>query len=289
MILATGSSGNLGGYVLQSLLRHQQPVRALYRTKKDAANVPAGVEAVIADFADRDAMRRAVQGIDKVFLVCAPIPQLVELESNAIQACQEAGIQHLVLNSALGAGAFKSSFPSWHRQVEEALMRSGIPYTILRPNSFMQNILSFFAPSIRSSGVFYSSMGKARVSLIDARDIGEFVASVFRGPEHIGKTYELNGPEALTYDDVAQKIAETTGVTARYADIPVEQQRQSMQGMGMPEWQIEALLELQRYYLEGSGGEVDNLVSRVIGKPATRLTEFLGEFRNEFREQVQSA
>ena len=289
MILATGASGNLGGCVLQSLLRHQQPVKALYRTQKDAANVPAGVEAVIADFADRAAMRRALQGIDKVFLVCAPIPQLVELESNAIQACQEAGIHHLVLNSALGAGAFQSSFPSWHAQVEEVLRRSGVPYTILRPNSFMQNILSFFALSICSSGVFYSSMGKARVSLIDARDISEFVASVFRGAEHIGQTYELNGPEALTYDDVAQKISETTGVTARYGDIPVEQQRQSMQGMGMPGWQIEALLELQRYYTEGGGGEVDDLVARVIGRPATRLADFLREFRNEFRQQVQSA
>jgi len=289
MILATGASGNLGGCVLQSLLRHKQPVRALYRTEKDAANVPAGVEPVIADFADRDAMKRALQGIDKVFLVCAPIPQLVELESNTIQACQQAGIHHLVLNSALGAGTFQSSFPSWHRQVEEVLTRSGLPYTILRPNSFMQNILSFFAPSIRSSGVFYSSMGKARVSLIDARDIAEFVASVFRGADHIGKTYELNGPEALTYDDVAQKISETAGVPARYVDIPAAKQRESMQGMGMPEWQIEALLELQRYYTEGSGGEVDELVSRVIGRPATRLADFLREFRNEFRQQAQSA
>lgn len=289
MILVTGASGNVGSQVLKALLRSGQPVTAFYRSQSDAANAPAGVQTVIADFADAAAMARALAGIDKVFLVCAPIPQLVELESKAIAACKQAGVKFLVLNSAMGAGTFNSSFPRWHAQVENVLKHSGIPYAIIRPNTFMQNLVNYNAPTIRSEGAFYSSMGRSPVSLIDTGDIGEFVARLFSNAGHQGKTYELNGPEALTYDDVAQQISQVTGKTVSYVDIPVAQQRQALQGAGMPEWQIEALIELQRYYIEGGGGETDDLVKQVIGREPTHLKQFVQEFADEFVEKAKSA
>lgn len=234
-------------------------------------------------------MERALEGVDKVFLVCAPIPQLVELESKAIAACKKAGVRYLVLNSAMGAGTFNSSFPRWHAQVEETLKQSGIPYTIIRPNTFMQNLINYNAATIRSQGAFYASMGKSRVSFIDTRDIGEFVAKLFANAGHQGKTYELNGTEALTYDEVAQQISRATGRTVRYIDIPVTRQKQSLQELGMPEWQVEALLELQRYYLEGGGGDVDDLPKQVMGREPKRLAQFLQEFAGEFVEKEKSA
>jgi uncharacterized protein YbjT (DUF2867 family) len=289
MILVTGASGNAGGQVLRALHRAGQPVKALYRSEKDVAGVLSGVEVVIADFADRATMDRALAGVDKVFLVCAPVPQLVELETNVIDACKSAGIKHLVLNSALGAGTFNSSFPAWHAKVEEALRKSGVSYTIVRPNSFMQNLLAYYAPTIRSQGAFYASMGKARVSLIDTRDIGEFVAKLFGGDAHTGKTYELNGAEALNYDEVAALISRVTGKPVRYLDLPPAQLRQSMLDMGMPQWQVDALLELQRYYTEGCGGEVDDLFRRVVGREPIRLSAFVMEFASEFDAQAATA
>lgn len=274
MILVTGASGNVGSQVLRAVMRSGQPVAALYRAQADAERARSGVKTVIADFADAGAMERALEGVDKVFLVCAPIPQLVELESKAIAACKKAGVRYLVLNSAMGAGTFNSSFPRWHAQVEETLKQSGIPYTIIRPNTFMQNLINYNAATIRSQGAFYASMGKSRVSFIDTRDIGEFVAKLFANAGHQGKTYELNGTEALTYDEVAQQISRATGRTVRYIDIPVTRQKQSLQELGMPEWQVEALLELQRYYLEGGGGDVDDLPKQVMGREPKRLAQF---------------
>ena len=110
-----------------------------------------------------------------------------------------------MLNSALGAGDYAKSFPSWHRKVEDKLKATGISYTILRPNSFHQNVVTYFAPNIRTQGVFYSSMGDTRVSFVDVRDIALAAAKALAGGEHAGKTYELNGPEALSYSEVAEK------------------------------------------------------------------------------------
>jgi len=286
MILVTGASGNVGSQVLQEVIRTGQPVKALYRSDRDAAKRPAGVQAGIADFADRPAMDRALQGIDQVFLVCGPVPQLVELESKAIEACKAAGVQYLLSNSSLGAGTFDASFPRWHAEVEKVLVASGVPHSIIRPNSVMQNIVNYYAPTIRTQGAFYSSMGNARVSFIDTRDIAGFVAKLFTSPTYRGKTYELNGPEALTYSQVADQISQVTGTPARYVDIPILQQRQAMLDQGVPAWQVEALLDLQRYYTEGGGGEVDSVFADVVGRQPTRMAQFLKEFASAFHQSL---
>jgi len=277
MILVTGASGNVGSQVLNAVMKTGEPVKALYRSESDAAKRPAGVRAAIADFADPATMAQTLEGVDQVYLVCGPVPQLLELESKAIAACKNAGVQHIILNSALGAGTFNASFPSWHAEVEKVAAASGVRHTIIRPNSFMQNIVTYFAPSIRSQGAFYSSVGDAHFSFIDTQDIGAFVARLFTNPVHQGKTYELNGPEAVAYSEVAEQISRITGKTVHYVDIPVEQQRQAMLAQGMPPWQVEALLDLQRYYTEGGGGEVDIVFADVVGRQPKRLTEFLKE------------
>ena len=133
----------------------------MYRDAAEAKNAPAGVNTVIADYADKESLRNAFQEIKVVYLVCSPIPQLVELESNAIDVCVEKGVQHVVLNSSLGAHDYPKSFPGWHKKVEDKLKASGLNYTILRPNSFMQNLLTAVAPSVRAQGAFYAAMGNA--------------------------------------------------------------------------------------------------------------------------------
>ena len=90
---------------------------------------------------------------------------------------------------------------------------------VLRPNSFLQNVLTYFAPSIRAQGAFYGAMGNARTSYVDVRDIAAVAAKALRSSEHDGKTYELNGPEALTCAEVAERISRHAGIAARYVDL----------------------------------------------------------------------
>jgi len=261
----------------------------MYRSKAEAAKAPGGTEAVIADFSDKASLATALRGVESVYLVCSPTPQLVELEGNAIQACQAAGVRRIVLNSALGAGDWPKSFPSWHRQVEDKLKATTLAHCILRPNSFLQNVLTYYAPSIRAQGAFYGSVGNARTSYLDVRDIAAVAAKALTGNEHEGKTYELNGPEALTCTQVAERISKHAGIAARYVDIPVEAQRKAMLDQGMPEWQVTALLDLQAYYTSGKGGTVDGLLERLLGRPAVTIDKFLPEFAGEFRGQAAKA
>src|SRR5437667_6537869 len=224
MILVTGASGMMGKAVLHEVAKVAaktgENYRAMYRSATEAAKAPAGSSTVIADFGKKDSLPPALRNVTSVYIVCSPIPQLIELEWNMIDACVNAGVSHIVLNSAMGAREYMKSFPSWHRRVEDKLKSTRISFTILRPNSFHQNILTYFAPSIRSQGAFYGSMGSAAVSFLDVRDIAAVAAKALSGGEHSGKTHELNGPEALTYGELATKISKHSGPPGQYVSIP---------------------------------------------------------------------
>ena len=275
MILVTGASGNVGSAVLQELLRVGAPVRAMYRSDGDRAKAPAGANPVIADFADRPSLDRALEGVERVFLVCAPIPQLAELESKMVDACQERGIRHLVQSSALGADTYDKSFPKWHAVVERKLRASGIPATILRPESFMQNVTTYFASTITSQGAFYAAGGTAPIAFVDVRDVGAVAAKVLTSNGHAGKAYTLTGPEALNYTRIAEKLSAQLGKPVKYVALTQQQLRQSMHDMGMPPWQVEALADLQAYYTDGPGAKVTADVRAVLGREPITFDQFL--------------
>lgn len=289
MILITGASGSAGRAVLQDVRKSGAKHRAMYRSAAEAAKAPSGTESAVADFAEKETLGSALKGVESVYLVCSPIPELVELESNMIDACVAAGVRHVVLNSAMGAGDYGKSFPSWHRKVEDKLKATKLSCTILRPNSFHHNVTAFFAPTLRAQGVFYSSMQNARNSFIDVRDIAAIAAKALKGGEHAGKIYELNGPEALEYAELARRISKVAGREVKYVDIPMAAQKKAMLDQHMTEWQVTALLELQEYYLSGKGGETDSVVQHLLERAPISMDQFLAEFAGEFRSQAASA
>jgi uncharacterized protein YbjT (DUF2867 family) len=289
MILVTGASGSVGKTVLQEVAKSGAKHRAMYRSAAEVGKAPAGTETLIADFANPETLSAALKGVESVYLVCSPIPELVELESNMIDACVAAGVKHVVQNSALGAGDYDKSFPSWHRKVEAKLKGTRLTWTILRPNSFHQNVTAFFAPTVRTQGVIYSSMRDAKNSFLDVRDIAVVAARSLAGGEHAGKIYELNGPEAMDYTELARKISKVAGREVKYVDIPMDAQKKAMLEQGMPEWQVTALLDLQQYYLSGKGGETDGLLQKLLQRAPITMDEFLKENVAAFRSQAAKA
>jgi len=289
MILVTGASGNVGKTVLQEVAKSGARHRAMYRSAAEAAKAPAGTETVIADFAKPETLSAALKGVESAYLVCSPIPDLVQLESNMIDACVAAGVKHMVQNSALGAGDYDKSFPGWHRRVEDKLRATRLTWTILRPNSFHQNVVAFFAPTIRTQGVFYNSMRDAKNSFLDVRDIAVVAARSLASGEHAGKIYELNGPEAIDYTELARKISKFAGREVKYEDIPMDAQRKALLEQGMPEWLVSALLDLQQYYVSGKGGETDGLLQKLLGRAPITMDEFLKGNTAEFRPQAAKA
>jgi uncharacterized protein YbjT (DUF2867 family) len=289
MILITGASGSVGREVVREMLKMGKEFRAMYRSNEEAAKASQGVKTVMADFADAGSLQSALRGVDQLFLVCSPVQELVALEGNVIEVGKKSGVKRIVLNSALGAGDYDKSFPSWHRKVEDKLKTSGMEFVILRPNGFMQNIVTYLAPSIRATGAFFDAMGDAKASYIDVRDVAAVAAATLTGADHSGKTYELNGPEALTQDEIARKITAKSGRAVSHVNIPREAHQKAMLELRMPEWQVKALIELQDYYVSGRATEVNGLVAQILGRPPRTVDEFLSEVAEEFREQKANA
>lgn len=277
MILVTGATGSVGGTVVRELLAQGVAPTAMIRDLRDASKLPAGVEPVQGDFSDPASLRRALRGADAAYLVCGPVPELVELETNFLTACREEGTPNVVLQSALGAGDFPKSFPAWHRRVEDKARAMQIPASILRPNGFMQNIATSFAPSIRAQDRFYDGLGSARISYIDVRDIAVAAARLLRSADGIGKTYELHGPEPIGDAELAARFSEAAGRPIACVSLTLDQMKQGMIASGMPEARATPVVELYEYYLSGRGEGSDQVLRDLIRKPPRTLDAYLRE------------
>jgi uncharacterized protein YbjT (DUF2867 family) len=153
----------------------------------------------------------------------------------------------------------------------------------------MQNIVSFYAPTISTQGVIYAAMKNAQVAFVDVRDIGAVAAKVLTSDGHAGNNYVLTGPEALTYDEVAESVGKLLGRSIQYVDVPPTELRKSMLATGMPEWLVDALLELQAYYANGPGGKVTSDVRRILGRDPISLDQFLRDYAPSFGVQAATA
>ena len=278
MILVTGATGVAGGAVVRELLsRNIKPIRAMCRSEKDKSKIPAGAEAVTADFADKPSLAKALIGVDAAYLVCSPVPDLVQLETNFLEACREAKLGHLVINSALGAADFPKTFPSWHRKVEDKVKQLNLPSVILRPNGFMQNISTYFAPTIRTQDAFYGTLGDGRISLIDVRDVATAAAEALVTKSLAGKVFELGGSEAVNYESLAARISKTAGRTIKYVNLTPQQMLEAMVGSGMPKEQATNVVDLDDYYRLGKGAISDQALRDLIKRAPRSLDAYLSE------------
>lgn len=284
MILVTGSTGTVGSQVVQALVERQARFRALVRKPADAERLGGqGIETVRGDFADIGSLRAALAGAERLFLLSPPHPAQAETENRVVDAARAAGVRHIVKLSVLAAEqGLDCAFMRWSRAVEEHIEASGLAYTFLRPNGFMQNLLND-ARTVIAEGALYASVGDARISLIDAADIGAVAARALTEPGHEGKAYALTGPEALAYPDIAATLSSVLGKPVAAIDLPADAARQGMLSSGMPDWLVDGLLELDRLYQSGVGALVTDTVPRLLGRPARSLKAFFEEHRSVFQ------
>ena len=169
--------------LLGELSGRGEQVRALVRSGEPAAGVPAAAQVVAGDLADEGSLVRAMAGIEKVFLLSSPHPDAVRWHRNAIDAARRTEVRLLVRSSILGAdGESPAQFVTAHTTCDRYLEDSGLPFVIVRPNLFLQNIPDSTIPSIDASGVFYLPAGDARISMVDTRDVAAVAAVVLTEP-----------------------------------------------------------------------------------------------------------
>jgi uncharacterized protein YbjT (DUF2867 family) len=151
---------------------------------------------------------------------------VADLEGSFVNEAKKTGVKHIVKLSALGGR--KAIFPSLHRESEETIEASGVPYTFLRPNGFMQNFVNYSSGTINTQNAFYAAQGNGAVSHIDIRDIGAAAVNVLSSGGHEGKAYSLTEPEALTNPQVAERLSRAVGRTIRYVDVPPDDFKNSL-------------------------------------------------------------
>jgi uncharacterized protein YbjT (DUF2867 family) len=287
MILITGASGNVGREVVKQGLAVGLKIRATFQSPAVAAKAPAGLEGVIMDYAKPETIRAALHGVEKIFLVGPPVRDLPALEANFIKEVHMAGRKHIVKLSALGGR--DSMFPSGHRDSEENIEASGLPYTFLRPNGFMQNLVNYNAGTIRSQNAFYGCQGNGAVSIIDIRDIAAAAVIVLAATGHEGKSYALTGGESLTNEQIAEKISRVAGRKISYVDLPAAELKKGILSTGTSEWSADALIDLQRLYREGKASLVTDDVERLTRHKPIAFDQFARDYAFAFQDEAKVA
>jgi uncharacterized protein YbjT (DUF2867 family) len=286
MILVTGATGHIGSELVRLLADQGAPARALVHSPDKAAPIQRlGLETAVGDYQQPDTLDAAMKGCDQLFLLSPPTPRQPQQEQQVIDAARRAGVEHVVKQSVPWAGPDAPLvFSRWHGQVEQHLAQSGLAYTLLRPNNFMQNFL-MSAQQVADQGILYGMFGDGRIAFVDTRDIAAVAAELLTNPGHQGASYTLTGPEALTAAEVAERLSAATGRQVRYVDVGPDAFRQALAGAGMPGWLVDGVVEGNTMLAAGHAATVTDEVARLTGRPPRTFAQFAADHQVAFGGQ----
>jgi uncharacterized protein YbjT (DUF2867 family) len=282
-ILVTGATGTTGGEVTRQLLEGGHRVRVLARGPEAASKLPEGAQAVIGDHDDVASLDAAFAGVEAAYAVTPVSLRGVAWMRNLIDAARRAGVRRFVKMSGMTASPDSPSvLIRDHASADEYLRASGIPYTILRPNSFMQNQLGSIG-TIKAQGAFYQATGEAQQSVIDVVDVAAVAVKALTEPGHEQQTYVLTGPESLGFHEIAAKIGRTIGKPVAYVPITTEAAEQGMKGSGLPDWLAHDIAEFFGSIATGAFAGTTDDVQRVLGRPPASFDQFLARHAAMFQ------
>ncbi len=270
--LVVGATGTVGAALVLHLVAAGKRVHAA--TREPSRELGDGVEAVLYDYEDPSTFDAALEGVDSVFyLTRSADPRAAAVAAPLFEKAASVGVRHIVNMSALGVAD-----DSALRQVEVALAGSGVPYSLLRPNWFMQNFSTgAFGDMIRGHRGLYLPAASARCSFIDTRDIAAVAAKLLVDGEPAGRTYDLTGPESLTFAQVVGQLSAAGGSPICYVPISDADMEGALEAQGMPDYAIAFMLRLFGALRAGRNAAVSAAVEEVLGRPPRSLDAFAQE------------
>jgi uncharacterized protein YbjT (DUF2867 family) len=276
MILVTGATGLNGGALIRRLSSQGVPTRALVRNTAKAERLVGlpFIEVVEGDLSQPETLAGPLHGVDRAMLISSSTPDMLDVQSNFIDASVKAGVRHVVkLSGSVAELDSPFRFARMHGEIERRLEASGLAFTNIRAGEFMP---AYFrqVPSIVAKGAMFLPMADARIASTDVGDIARVAASILTGPGHEGKTYLITGPEALSMAEVAEKLSAATGKTIRYVNVPPEDAKKAQLAAGMPPYLADALAELFAERRKGKEAQVSNVTQTVFGFPPTSFDDF---------------
>jgi uncharacterized protein YbjT (DUF2867 family) len=285
-ILVTGGTGKVGSEVIKALVKRNVGVRALVRKQEASTTMPEGIEISLGDLLDPVAVRKALDGVDKLYLLNAVVPDELTQGLIAYDLAKKLKLKQIVYHSVFKVEEFKD-VPHFAAKlaIENALHEFDLPFTIIRPNYFFQNDVSL-KDALTNAGMYPMPLGTPGVSAVDTRDIAEAAAIALTSDGHLGKTYNLNGPEILSGKKVASiwsgLLGKEIGYPGEDLDSFEEQMRKSS-----PSWSAFDIRMMFQGYLErgfvAGDGDVETL-ARLLGHPPRRYVDFAKETVQSWRQ-----
>lgn len=263
-ILVTGATGKVGGQIIKNLTSAGIPVKAAVRNPTSAGHLrQPGIELVACDYQQPETFANAFANVEHAFLLllslAAPPENVIAIVDSAIRA----GVRHLVTMSGMSAG-YDTTLPAY--TVEQHIQQSGIGYTLLRPNWFMQNFSTFMRDSIINNGTIAVPAAHARASFIDMRDIAAVATTALTQPGHAHNAYTLTGSAALSHDDVAAILSQVSGRTITYTPITDEEMRDALKNTGSSDQGIDVMSKLYQSFRAGDAAPIFPDVEQVLGR-----------------------
>ncbi|RBQ03301.1 SDR family oxidoreductase [Pedobacter miscanthi] len=283
-ILVIGATGSVGSALAKQLGDHNIPFRAMVRNLDLAKTLKQlnGAELVVGDFKDKQSIVSALKGIEKVFLVTNSSEEAEDLQCNFVYSARKNGVKHLVKLSQFAADVNSPvRFLRYHAVVEQKIRESGLQYTFLRPNLFMQGLLGFAEP-IKYQQQFFATAGNAKISLVDIRDIAAVALKVLTTAGHENHIYNITGPEAITHQEIAKILSQVMGREIRYINVSDEEMQSALLKVGFPAWQAAGLIEDYAHYARGEAAVISNAVEEVTGKAPRKFIDFVQEYKSAF-------
>jgi uncharacterized protein YbjT (DUF2867 family) len=280
MIAVTGAAGKTGLAIIQAVAQRKVPLAALiHKTSDQAKTIAAGATtSVVGSVADAAALRVLLQGAAGLYHICPNMhPDEEKIGATVLACALDAGIEHFVYHSVLHPQT--AAMPHhWQKMlVEDRIFASGIPFTILQPTAYMQNLLPYW-PTIRQTGNYAVPYPvSTRLAMVDLRDVAEVAARVLVEPGHAGAIYELVGSAPLTQSEVAAKIAAAWGHPVTAAEVALEQWEAQVRSSGLHDYGVECLRKMFTYYAKMGLVGNSNVLRWLLGREAASLEAFVAE------------
>lgn len=274
-ILITGATGTNGKALVNKLNQLNANYVIGTRNPDQARELFQGSEIVTFDFENPSTYEKSVQGVDKVFLLGPPLTLKVDQLLNPfIDFLNDKGIKRVVYFSALASDKMGSEL-DFHIKIEDKLKNDGFDYTILRPSFFAQNFKNYDLENITERNSIFSVAGTGKVAFVDVHDIANVAATVLLNSGHSKKTYELTGPETVSFYDVAIELSAILGTNIIYPNPSAKQFKEVLTNAGAPEFIADYLISVYSIIAKNHVNIVTDDIEKITGKKPTSLKAVL--------------
>lgn len=286
-ILVTSASGNIGKELVKILKEKDTNFIAGVHSHEDLKRMKTqDIKSIIIDFNDTESLHNAMQKIDILFLLVPFSEKMLEWGNKIIDAAKKNNVKHIVRSSCFQANS-SSNYLLFkvHDKIDHSLKKANIPFTIIKPNTFMQNFVNIHADTIKNAHTFYLPQADAKTSFVDIRDIAAVAAEILiNRNNYINMQFDITGPKSLNNYEVSDILSSIVGEEINYFPIEDHMAVEGMQAHGFSPWKIDALMSFHHYTKKGKLANVSSSVKDILKRNAIDFEQFARDYINSWQQ-----